>query len=275
MSAPASLYTHHFPEALLPGRLVRRYNRFLADVVLDSTADTVCAHCVNTGRMEGLTAPGWRVWLSRAADPNRRLGYTWELTELPCGTLVGTNTGIPNRLVRGLIEARALRGLDRWTAFRPEVRYGENSRVDFLLEEPRGRLHYVEVKNCHLVYPDGRGYFPDSVSERAARHLEELAALVREGHRATVVFTAQRGDCRGMRPSDLHDPAFAAAARHAAEAGVRFTAVRIRPTTEALIVESRIPVDLRPYPLARIERWREANREASGWVRVAGGGVRG
>ncbi|CAN5239096.1 DNA/RNA nuclease SfsA [soil metagenome] len=256
---------HAYATPLLSGVLIRRCDRFLAEVLLDS-GEEILAHCVNTGRMEGLTARGLRVWVSHNPNPTRKLQYSWEITQVGA-ELIGTNTAMPNRLAAKLIEGRMVRGLDRWTEMKAEQRYGENSRVDFLLNEGK-RLHYVEVKNCHLVYPDGRGYFPDSVSERATKHLEELIEVMREGHRATVLFVAQHPAARAMRPSDAHDPAFAEAARRAKAAGVRFRAVRIIPTPEGLFFGGVIPVDLRPYRTERMKRWREEGRAAGpAWYR--------
>jgi sugar fermentation stimulation protein A len=150
-------------------------------------------------------------------------------------------------------------GMTAWKEMRPEFRINEHSRCDFWMREARGQ-HYVEVKNCHLVYPDRRGYFPDSVSDRAAKHLRELSELVAAGHKATVLFVVQRADARSVRPSDAHDPAFATAAREAQAAGVRFRALLVRPTVEALIVEKLIPADIKPYATTRTDRWRAQNR---------------
>ena len=238
----------------------------MADIELDS-GETIVAHCVNTGRMEGLTAPGLRVWVSHTPSPTRKLAYTWEITEVD-GRMIGTNTAVPNALVGRLIAARALPGFTDWEEYRAEAKYGENSRVDFLLRDAQG-LHYLEVKNCHLVYPDNIGYFPDSVSDRAAKHLEELTHLVRAGHRASVLFTAQRTDVEAVRPSDAHDPTFAEAARRAAAAGVKFMALQIRPTPEALLIERVIPADLAEYDVAPIREWREVGRAAGpAWVQI-------
>jgi len=251
------------PGPLLPGTLVSRYDRFLADVRLGD-GRVVPVHCVNPGRMEGLVRPGARVWISRAPPGRpRRLAYTWELVEDGAGQLVGANTTVPNRLGRALLEARLLRGLGRWEELAAERATGGGSRVDFWLR--RGQQEtWVEVKNCHLVYPDGRGYFPDSVSVRATRHLAELTELVAAGHRSVVLFTVQRPDARAVRPSDAHDPTFAQAVRRAARAGVRFRAVRVRPTTAAYEILGTIPVDLRPYGVARRRAWRAANDPISG-----------
>lgn len=258
--APVLFLPH--PRTLVGGVLLRRYKRFLSDVRLDS-GQTVVAHCVNPGRMEGLVVRGSRVWLSPAeAGTQRKLAYTWEIAASQ-GVLVGANTAAPNRIVERLLVERRLRGFSRYDALERERRYGEGSRIDFWLRTGKSE-HFLEVKNCHLVYPDGRAYFPDSVSARAARHLEELARVARQGHRASVLFTVQRADARAVRPSDVHDPAFAAAARRAAEAGVRFAAIRIRPTVEGYAVEGRIPVELAPYRLDGVRRWRQENEPSSG-----------
>lgn len=255
-------------QPLIEGTLERRYKRFLSDVRLASTGEIVVAHCVNTGAMEGLTRPGTRVWLSEANNPKRKLAYTWELAEID-GQVLGVNTGLPNRLVHQLLQGGHLPWLAHYTCIKPEVKYGENSRVDFLLsmdaEAAAGNAarHYLEVKNCHLIYPDGIAYFPDCVSTRAAGHLEELARCLESGDcptTAEVLFFAQMPAAQALRPSDLHDPAFAAACRRVAALGVRFSAIGVRHTLETLEFYGPIPVDLSPYPTAQHELWRAQNK---------------
>jgi sugar fermentation stimulation protein A len=262
---PKAIYTLPWSAPLIEATLLRRRHRFLADVRLDDGRE-VTAHCVNSGRMEGLVLPGTRVWLEPAAGPQRKLAFTWVAMDLD-GRMVGVDTLRPNRLVRAMLAAGALPMLGRARAVLPEFVHAPGSRVDFRLETARGP-HDVEVKNCHLVYPDGRGYFPDSVTERGTKHLALLAAGARRGHRATVLFVVQRDDARSVRPSDVHDPVFAEAARRARGAGVRFVALCARPTLEGLEVLRRIPVDLAPYGLARVSRWRDALRPSSGWLRT-------
>lgn len=258
------LFEH--PRPLIPGRLVDRYQRFIAVVRLDS-GEEVRAHCVNPGRMEGVVVPESRVFLSKAPpEKKRKLKYTWELTELE-GRLWGANTVMPNDIAGALLEQRLLAGLKGFRSLRREVRYGEKSRVDFLLEDARGQ-HFVEVKNCHLVYPDGRGYFPDSQTKRGAEHLRHLAEEVRKGHRATVLFTALVPEVEALRPSALHDPAFFEAARDAAEVGVKFRAVHLRPSLKGFELIREVPVQLRRYDPATLESWREANASSSGWRRL-------
>ncbi len=250
------------PLALVEGTFLTRYKRFLADVRLAATGEIVTAHCVNTGAMEGLTRPGGRVWLSLADNPARKLRYTWELAEID-GRIFGVNTSMPNRIVSHLLRETRLPWHRRpWDEVRAEVRYGERSRVDFRLARGK-RLHYLEVKNCHLIYPDDRAYFPDCISERATSHLRELVQVVQAGHTAEVIFCVQTPLVKSVRPSDVHDPAFALAARAAREAGVRFHAIAVSHTPDSIIVHRGVPVELKPYRTTRVFRWRDEARAAA------------
>src|SRR5262249_51723175 len=171
--------TMRFPAPLLPATLVKRYKRFLADVVLP-TGETVTVHCANPGSMIGLAAPGARVWLSKSANPKRKLAHSWELIEVDFGTgaeLVGINTAHPNALAVEAIAAGAVPELAGYAGLRREVKYGRNSRVDILLEHPQRPPCYVEIKNVHLMRRAGLAEFPDAVTKRGAKHLGELADM--------------------------------------------------------------------------------------------------
>lgn len=251
-------------QPLQPAQFIQRYDRFIADVELRD-GRVVSAHCVNPGRMEGLVRPGAPVWVSPAPEGSKRkLRWTLELMEIE-GRVVGANTVVPNRIAETLVRERLIPGLRRWRHLEREVRYGEGSRIDLMLRGARD--HLVEVKNCHLVYPDRRAYFPDSVSARAAKHLHELMQEVQAGRRATVLFILQRTDGRSLRPSQLHDPTFAAAARAAADTGVRFRAARIEPTPKGFRFQRMIPVDLAPYDETTLEGYRDDLAPWSGWRR--------
>ncbi|MEL6543627.1 MAG: DNA/RNA nuclease SfsA [Myxococcota bacterium] len=255
------------PASLLEGRFRARFDRFIAEIDLGERI--VDAHCVNPGKMEGLIVPGSRVWLSEAApESKRKLRYTLELMEVD-GVMVGANTNAPNRIAYALIASRCLPGFKRYRALEREVRYGEKSRIDLRLDLGSCH-HYIEVKNCHLVYSDRCAYFPDSVSARAAGHLEELARQRKLGDKASVLFVVQRVDAERIRPSDLHDPAFALAAREAAGAGVNFRAVVVEPSIEGYRLVGEILVDLRAYPVEKLEAERDANTPRSGWTRRGG-----
>jgi sugar fermentation stimulation protein A len=266
------------PQALLSGVLVQRYKRFFADVDLDD-GRRVVAHCVNTGAMEGLTKPGTRVWVRPVDNPDRKLKFTWELAEI-AGQITGVDTSLPNRIVRTLLEERRLPFLSDWIEMKPEKKYGERSRVDFWLRTESHEA-FLEVKNCHLIYPDLRGYFPDCVSERASGHLAELSGLMsRPGQsglpcRSEVLFFAQMPDVKAIRPSDLHDPAFALAARAAAAAGVQFRALRIRHTPEAIRVDGIIPVELETYDLDPIREYYRVSAGKEPKAGKKGAGARG
>ena len=207
-----------FPQPLSRGTLVARYKRFFADVVLEDGRE-VTAHCPNPGAMLGLNTPGLTAWVSRSDDPKRKLAHTLELVEAD-GGLVGVNTMHPNRLVAEALAAEAIPELAGYATHRREVRYGANSRVDFLLQHPDRPPAWLEVKNCHLSRTPGLAEFPDCVAARSARHLRELEAMVAAGDRAVVLFVVQRTDCQAFSACHELDPAFGRGLDRAAEAGV-------------------------------------------------------
>lgn len=209
-----------FGTPLVPARLVRRYNRFLADAVLDADGRTVTAHCPNPGAMLGLNAPGARIWLEPNADPKRKLRFGWRLVDLGGGHMAGIDTGVPNRIVAEALAARAIPALAAYGTVRAEVRYATRSRVDFLLTEPGLPDCYVEVKNVHLRRTGDWAEFPDCVTTRGARHLQDLAGMVAQGHRAAMLYVVQRTDCARLRMAADLDPAYAAGFAAARAAGV-------------------------------------------------------
>ncbi|TYC56427.1 DNA/RNA nuclease SfsA [Rhodobacterales bacterium] len=213
-----------FAAPLVSGRLVKRYKRFLADVILDEDGTMITAHCANPGSMLGLKELGSPVWLSASDNPKRKLKYSWEVIEAD-GALVGINTAHPNRLVEEAIEAGRIVELCGYATLRREVKYGKNSRIDILLEGDNGERTYVEVKNAHLMRSPGLAEFPDSVTARGAKHLAELAQMVAEGHRAVMVFLVQRPDCARFSLASDIDPVYAEAFAVAVKAGVEVYAI--------------------------------------------------
>lgn len=227
-----------FAEALTPATLVRRYKRFLADVRLES-GEVVTAHCANPGAMLGLQAEGARVWLARSR-PGAKLAWSWELVEAD-GGLVGVNTGRPNRLVEEAVGAGRIPELAGYARLRREVRYGQGSRVDFLLESDGRPPAYVEVKNVHLMRRPGLAEFPDAVTLRGARHLAELAAMAQAGARAVMLFVVQRADCRGFALAADIDPGYARAFETALAAGVESLCYGCALTLEGVEIAGPIP----------------------------------
>jgi sugar fermentation stimulation protein A len=205
---------------LLEGALVRRRRRFLADVRLESGED-VTAHTSNTGRMLACSEPGRKVYLSDSKNPERRYPLTWELIDMG-PSLVGINTLLPNKLAALAFRAGSVPGFPGPSEVRAEVRAGD-SRLDLLVKGGGGGLAYVEVKNCTFV-EDGFALFPDAVSRRAARHLDELMRLVKAGHRGVILVMVSRSDALRFAPADSIDPAWGAMLRKAVKAGVELMA---------------------------------------------------
>jgi sugar fermentation stimulation protein A len=232
-----------FTAPLIRGVLLQRYKRFFADVRLDD-GTIVTAHCPNSGSMLSVKPPGAEVWLSRASNPLRKLGFTWELVRIG-ETLVGINTGRPNALVMEAIGAGRLVELAGYPGTRGEVRYGRNSRIDILLEAADRPPCYVEVKNVTLKRDDGfdgRLEFPDAVTERGRKHLLELTDVVRQGMRAVVVFLAQRQDGGHMAIASDIDPSYALTFRHAIAAGVEAVAYACEVSVNAVRLDRRLPI---------------------------------
>lgn len=228
-----------FPSPLVRGTLVSRYKRFFADVVLDD-GTPITAHCPNPGAMLGLNTPGLPAWLSRSDDPKRKLAYTLELVEAD-GGLVGINTLHPNRIVAEALAADAIPELTGYATHRREVRYGANSRVDFLLEHPERAPCWLEIKNCHLRREGTLAEFPDCVAARSLKHLRELTAMVEAGERAVMLFVIQRTDCDVFAACAELDPAYAKGLSEAAASGVEVLAYRCAITSEAVVLADRIP----------------------------------
>lgn len=206
------------PQPMARGRLAARYKRFFADIVLDD-GRAITAHCPNPGAMLGLNTPGLGAWVSAAAGAKRKLAWTLELVEAD-GGLVGVNTLHPNRLVAESLAGDAIPELTGYRLHRREVRMGEASRVDFVLEAEGRRRCWLEVKNVHLRRAASLAEFPDCVAARSARHLRELSARVAEGDRAVQLFVIQRHDCDAFAACADLDPTYAAALATAASAGV-------------------------------------------------------
>jgi len=229
-----------FPTPLVPGTLVRRYKRFLADVALADGTVVTC-HCANPGAMLGVNAPGLKVWLRDRSGTGRKLPWSWEIVEAE-GTLIGVNTSLPNPLVAEALLGGAIAELADYGPARREVAYGKASRVDFLLEAPGRPRCFLEVKNVHLKR-NGRAEFPDSVTARGARHMLELAERAKAGDRAVVLFIVQRDDCDRFAPAADIDPIYAAAFRAARAQGVEALCYGCKVSPDAIELQRAMLVE--------------------------------
>ncbi|HUI98156.1 MAG TPA: DNA/RNA nuclease SfsA [Xanthobacteraceae bacterium] len=252
-----------FPAPLVSATLIRRYKRFLADVRLAS-GEELTVHVANPGAMTGLAAAGARVWLSKSENPKRKLAWSWELVEVDFGggrELVGVNTGHPNGLIAEALAAGLIPELAGYAGVRREVRYGRSSRVDLLLEDPARPPCYVEIKNVHLMRRQGLAEFPDAVTARGAKHLDELAAMAAAGNRAVMLFLIQIGSATGFALAADIDPTYAAAFVRARAAGVEALAYRCAIAADAIVLAGAVPVEAVALPPAA-PRLRAARRSA-------------
>jgi sugar fermentation stimulation protein A len=233
-----------FNKPLIPAILLRRYKRFLADVEL-VTGEQITVHVANPGAMIGLAEPGMRVWLSKSDNPARKLAHSWELVEVDLGggrELVGINTAHPNLIVAEAIAEGRIPELIGYGKVRREVKYGQKSRVDFVLEGTDRAPCYVEVKNVHLMRRAGLAEFPDSVTARGARHLDELSAMVAAGSRAVMLFLVQIASATSFALARDIDPNYGLAFDRARQCGVEAVAYRCGIAHEAIVVTGPVPI---------------------------------
>ena len=231
-------YTHE----LFHGTLIKRYKRFLADVKLDS-GEVVTAHCANSGSMLTLKDEGSEVWLSPAINPKAKLDYKWEIVKAD-NTLVGINTSLPNKLVEEAILDGTILELQGYKNLRREMKYGKNSRIDLFLSEHSSDKPdcYVEVKSVTLSREEGIGEFPDSVTSRGKKHLDELGDMVDQGQRSVMLYLAQRNDLEKFKIASDIDPAYAIALKQAKEKGVEAYCYACEITPTGINVGESIPI---------------------------------
>jgi len=231
-----------FQTPLIPATLIRRYNRFLADIRLDEGTEAV-AHCPNPGSMMGLKEPGLRIWVEPNDDPKKKLNYGWRLVELPGGHWSGIDAGLPNKIVAEALAEGRITELAAYPVIRPEQKYGTRSRIDFLLSGDGLPDAYVEVKNVHLRRDGDWAEFPDSVTARGTKHLGELQKIAETGARAVMLYLVQRTDCTRFRLAPDLDPTYAAAFDRARDNGVEVLCYGTDISPDGIRVSGPLPVD--------------------------------
>ena len=233
-----------FSSPLIAGRLVKRYKRFLADIVLDN-GEEITAHTANPGSMMSGCPEGARVWVSKSTSKTRKLPYSWELveiTEFDRPSLVCVNTGFPNKIAEEAVSRNLIPELAGYEKVTREVKYGENSRIDLLLESGNRPPCYVEVKNVSLRRSaDGLAEFPDSVTARGLKHLGELQEMARSGNRAVMLFILQRADCTSFSAAADIDPKYAAKLDEVHQNGVEILVWDCEVTTSEVVLRRPLP----------------------------------
>ncbi len=228
-----------FATPLIPARLIRRYKRFLADVTLPDGREVV-AHCPNPGSMTGLADAGMKIWLEPNTDPKKKLKYGWRLVDHENGHFTGIDTSVPNKALKAALMDHAVAGLPPYDLVRPEVKYADSSRIDFLLSG-QGADTYLEVKSVTLMRKTGLAEFPDSVTARGAKHLAALSQMVGEGHRAVMVYLVQRTDCAALKLAADIDAAYSRAFDAARKAGVQVLVLDCAIDPSGVTLRRRLP----------------------------------
>ena len=232
-----------FSDPLMRGRLIKRYKRFLAEIELES-GKVVVAHCANPGSMMNLLLPDAEVWLSPASNPNRKLKYTWEMIRHE-DTLIGLNTSLPNKIVEDAIQQGLVAEFTEYDSLKREVKYGENSRIDILLQSSNLPDCYLEVKSVTLKRPENGNNlaeFPDSVTVRGTKHLQELSRQVANGKRAAMFYLVQREDCNRLSIAGDIDPNYANAFIAARKAGVEMLCYGCSISPEAIKIRRKLEI---------------------------------
>ncbi|WP_028117771.1 DNA/RNA nuclease SfsA [Ferrimonas senticii] len=233
-----------FEPVLQPGRLIKRYKRFLADIELDN-GEQITIHCPNTGAMTGCAEPGWQLWFSDSNNPKRKYRHTWEWVENQHGHRIMVNTGRANAIAQQAIEQGAIPALNHYQQIRREVKYGsENSRIDLLLQKGEQVDCYVEVKNVTLLGAAGQGYFPDAVTSRGQKHLRELMTMVEQGYRGCILFVVPHSGITRVSPAAHIDAEYAQLCQQAQQTGVEFFAISATPTEVGIEIGKVIDVTI-------------------------------
>lgn len=236
----------YFSPPLQPAILLSRYKRFLADIQLPN-GKTITVHCPNTGAMTRCIVEGSPCWYSVSDNPKRKYPFTLEIVTTPDSNLACIHSRRANMLVEEALEADMITALSGYGGITREVKYGdENSRIDFLLSGSTRNMSdcYVEVKSVTLGLSDGRGLFPDAVSQRGAKHLRELMAVKHQGYRAVLLFCVQHNGIERVSPADEIDPIYGVLLREAVAAGVEVLAYRADISPRSLQLVKPLPVAL-------------------------------
>lgn len=229
-----------FTPNLLQARLIRRYKRFLADVILPS-GEEITVHCPNTGSMKNCIVEGSDCWLLHSDNPKRKYAYTWQVATTPTGHLACINTHVANKVIEEALREKRIPELASYSGIRAEVKFGEGSRVDFLLTGNDVRDCYVEVKSVTLL-EDGKGYFPDAVSTRGQKHLRELMTVTADGNRAVLLFCVLHSGIETVAAARHIDPKYAELLRLASDSGVEIFAYRAAVSPSEITVKGALPV---------------------------------
>ncbi len=226
-----------FKNELQTATLIKRYKRFLADVILEDKS-VLTVYCPNTGSMRSCSTPGSRVCISRSENPDRKYQFTLEMIQ-EGDTWVGVNTSLTNGIVAEAIENGEISEFSDIDSITREVKTSQKTRLDLLLRRGNAKI-YVEIKNCSLV-EEGIAMFPDAVTARGTKHLLELADLVKQGHEGVIFYLVQRTDATSFRPAGHIDSLYAEVLAEVYKKGVKVLVYQAEVTPGSISVVRSLP----------------------------------
>tara|TARA_Y100000590_G_scaffold457295_1_gene609628 strand:- start:490 stop:1185 length:696 start_codon:yes stop_codon:yes gene_type:complete len=225
-----------FKERLLQGKLIKRYKRFFVDI--NYRDKTITAHCPNSGSMMGLLNPGNKVWFSQSDNPNRKLKYTLEIIEVN-KKLVGINTHLTNKIILESLEQKKIKSLVKYINIKPESKFSENTRFDFLISNNREKC-FLEVKNVTLVRKNNIAEFPDAITSRGTKHLKELINAKKKGYESYILYLIQREDCKFFKIANDIDEEYKNTFNIALKSGVKILCYDCKLSNEEIRINSQI-----------------------------------
>ena len=225
-----------FEKKLLQGTLIKRYKRFFVDIKHENRR--IIAHCPNSGSMHGLLKEGNRVWFSKSDDPKRKLKYTLQIIEVN-NTLVGVNTHLTNKIILESLKKKKIQILSLFTNIKPETKFSENTRFDFLISNNIKKC-FVEVKNVTLVRQKNIAEFPDAITSRGKKHLEELIKAKKKGYESYILYLIQREDCKIFKIAKDIDPEYKNTLDLALKNGVKLICYDCKLSSEDIRINNQI-----------------------------------
>jgi sugar fermentation stimulation protein A len=227
-----------FKNKLIPSKFQKRYKRFFTDV--ESKGKTLISHCANSGSMLGLLDKGNKTWISPADNPDRKLKYTLEIINDKKSN-VGVNTHLANRIVEEAIEQKIIKEIKSYSEYQREVKFGLHSRLDFQLKN-KTKKAFLEVKNVTLSRQSGIAEFPDAITSRGLKHLEELEKAIKKGYESFLIYLVQREDCNEFRIAKDIDPKYYEGFLKAKKNGVKFISYSCKVNEKEIYVNKPIKI---------------------------------
>jgi len=228
-----------FDNKLLQGTLIKRYKRFFVDIKYNNKI--IVAHCPNSGSMKGLLTEGNKVWFSKAENPNRKLKYTLQIIDIK-KNMIGVNTHLTNKIVLEALERKKIKSLSKFHNIKSEVKFSDNTRFDFLITNNKDKC-FLEVKNVTLVRKSGVAEFPDSITSRGSKHLNELISAKKKGYESYILYLIQRNDCKSFKIADDLDEVYKNNFDIALKNGVKMLCYDCKLSNEEIIINNQIYYD--------------------------------